>query len=625
MNQFPRAVLAMAMAMALVSAHAVDEPAEKPPDFTRYVPNPNPAVFTEVLTDAEYRARIEFARPLIDRLKASRANLPERGCLVIQVQPGGAAAKAGITVSCIMTEMLGVKINKRDDIANLPDKPSTMKWISPDGVEHSAEGIMRKDLKMAVEDFQRDNPSKLDVDHTDPRWSQEVELASYVGTDDPELSETALARAVKAGMPVSFQLKTVAPGLAMRAALYQQCMDLCVELIPKIKEIKGNPAQLYSFYFNAARSSGHYKEALEMAKKIPDSGRFIADLTAAEKRVAQGTEPRAELPGIAAKKMFHDDLLIRSELLPPGTEMARPAARALNAFCYDVSSTHVVENGRYYNTAFFPAAKNVHFTCRYRVRTEGKVEIVPKLTFDFFIADPKGEKTYEAQVKGRKEFGLLGMPHWDTNMVFNASRMGLQVVAHNASLFSAPEMEHRVDMYALNGWLEIDIDGRMRFLAPQFNLDAMRGMVIEFSGVKARLSHIAFCELLTPDERRAKVDPEINKAFAKGWTRLHRTVQWADHGAIAELLKLGAKVDAITADGLTPLMLAARCNQLETVKLLVKSGAKLDTLDKDGRSALVWANENFADACAEYLMIADPKLNQGGAVKPPRPPDNETF
>src|SRR6185436_16395775 len=57
-------------------------------------------------------------------------------------------------------------------------------------------------------------------------------------------------------------------------------------------------------------------------------------------------------------------------------------------------------------------------------------------------------------------------------------------------------------------------------------------------------------------------------------------------GAVAELRKGGADIEAVNPQGLTPLMLAAREGQDEVVRVLLDSGARINAVDREGLSAL---------------------------------------
>jgi ankyrin repeat protein len=75
------------------------------------------------------------------------------------------------------------------------------------------------------------------------------------------------------------------------------------------------------------------------------------------------------------------------------------------------------------------------------------------------------------------------------------------------------------------------------------------------------------------------------------------------HKSVAEtLINHGADVNQKTTSGDTPLLLAARNNNLEVVKLLIKRGADVNYQDKDARTALEFAFQGQNHAIAQLLM-----------------------
>lgn len=66
---------------------------------------------------------------------------------------------------------------------------------------------------------------------------------------------------------------------------------------------------------------------------------------------------------------------------------------------------------------------------------------------------------------------------------------------------------------------------------------------------------------------------------------LQAAVKRNDTAAVQQLLERGAEVDAMDADGLTPLMLACMNLQEENIRLLVQAGANPDAKNPRGTSA----------------------------------------
>ncbi|AWI26304.1 ankyrin repeat domain-containing protein [Flavobacterium pallidum] len=73
-----------------------------------------------------------------------------------------------------------------------------------------------------------------------------------------------------------------------------------------------------------------------------------------------------------------------------------------------------------------------------------------------------------------------------------------------------------------------------------------------------------------------------------------------DFEVVKKFIEYGASVNE-TSNGMTPLMFAARYNQVEILKLLVEKGADLKAKDANGFTALKYAENSNATAAAEYL------------------------
>src|SRR5688572_2420493 len=79
--------------------------------------------------------------------------------------------------------------------------------------------------------------------------------------------------------------------------------------------------------------------------------------------------------------------------------------------------------------------------------------------------------------------------------------------------------------------------------------------------------------------------------------------------ALLVTVTMGAPV---SPDGLTPLHLAARQNEIETVRKLIKSGAEVNVTNRYGVTPLALACENGNSAIIEALLAggADPNARQ---------------
>ncbi len=86
-------------------------------------------------------------------------------------------------------------------------------------------------------------------------------------------------------------------------------------------------------------------------------------------------------------------------------------------------------------------------------------------------------------------------------------------------------------------------------------------------------------------------------------TPLCAAIVKGDIETVKKFIEYGADVNE-ASDGITPLMLAARFNKVEIVKLLLEKGAKVGTKDERGFTALKYAEMSKATDTLELLKKA---------------------
>lgn len=86
-------------------------------------------------------------------------------------------------------------------------------------------------------------------------------------------------------------------------------------------------------------------------------------------------------------------------------------------------------------------------------------------------------------------------------------------------------------------------------------------------------------------------------------TPLCNAIVKGDLATVKKFIEYGSDVNE-SKNGTTPLMLAARYNKVEIIKLLLENGAKLDTKDERGYTALKYAEFSNANEAIALLKQA---------------------
>ncbi len=86
-------------------------------------------------------------------------------------------------------------------------------------------------------------------------------------------------------------------------------------------------------------------------------------------------------------------------------------------------------------------------------------------------------------------------------------------------------------------------------------------------------------------------------------TPLCNAIAKGDLETVKKFIEYGSDVNE-TKNGTTPLMLAARYNRVEIIKLLLENGARLETKDERGFTALKYAEISKANEAIAYLKQA---------------------
>jgi ankyrin repeat protein len=102
-----------------------------------------------------------------------------------------------------------------------------------------------------------------------------------------------------------------------------------------------------------------------------------------------------------------------------------------------------------------------------------------------------------------------------------------------------------------------------------------------------------------------------------GWTPLHYACSGPDHGVAAFLIAQGAELNARSENGTTPLMMAARYGGGDLVPLLLRAGAEPRAANEQELTAADFAARGGRDAMAKELRrVMQERQRAAEAAKP---------
>lgn len=86
-----------------------------------------------------------------------------------------------------------------------------------------------------------------------------------------------------------------------------------------------------------------------------------------------------------------------------------------------------------------------------------------------------------------------------------------------------------------------------------------------------------------------------------GWTALHYACSGPDQGVTAWLIQQGADINALSPNGSTPLMMAARYGAIQSAEVLLQAGADTRLRNQQGLSAVDFARSAGRDGLVRRL------------------------
>ena len=298
-------------------------PPEKPPEFIERVPAD------------KFPSRMAAAREKLRKQIARLAQAPDYAVQVTLVGEGGVAAKAGVKQGDIIIGVDGRKISNTNEI-----RGDFRKTEIEFEVQSLVDGSIRKfgipfniETGMAYRDFNRGNPLLLDGNWKNTLWKDDLEIAGLVIDKDPNLAETIIARALKAGLIHTPKLDRCGMSLAMQRLDFEGVMSFGYFVN---KAGVGDDTDKRSYFF-AALQCYKLDEAMDCLRAFGDKtnlSRYKPELAhiLSEHKALPVAERHAPPPSVAAQTLYKDDLMLRMDVIQNGSPNVKFGGMAVEQF-----------------------------------------------------------------------------------------------------------------------------------------------------------------------------------------------------------------------------------------------------------------------------------------------------
>ena len=522
------------------------------------------------------RSALNSALARLGFLLEGREKLPEHGIEIISIVPASQAETLGLALGDLVLKIDGKPVLLATDFNRLrTDKPQMVSIYSK-GTGAKEIEIQPGKFGAELRVFNRDNPMGFTGNWSDPRWADEVRIASFLVEGSPELAEAALAKAVAAGMEQNAAVNRFIAQLNINNYRYDEAMTFAYATLQQAPD---DNMAVSMFIFAAA---ANYKlealvEFLKAHPKLPlNENLETFERLVKEHKALPETKRVCLSPRVAAKKMFKDDLTVRGEGFQfwkrpdPKNENAERTLvvdKRIHSLLDEHSTRFELDPGTFYFNGFKPAAKNIYVRCRFFVQPTDKVDNVIKRQFlnlfriALFPYDEKKGKTLDDHADMLTGLGLAvtpGYPSYLTQDHFlNVFKYALpNLNKKDATIVNDGKSEMEIVLAVVDGSVEIIFNGNRVFYGPLGIPDSKLFVTYNAIGTTGSIQIFDVFELLTDEERDANVKPSINTHYRNGMTRMHAAGLHYDKPQIQQLLKLGAKFDLKDDNGLTSMDLA---------------------------------------------------------------------
>lgn len=479
-----------------VAAYSLPPPPHDPAgDPMDWKPPTRPPSIQARYSDEVYVALAKAPREKIDADELRAPGRPVSGLLVQAVLPGTQGAKLGISVGDILMSLDGTPIGQRGEPHPLndmrTDQPQQLAFWSAQGGEKTVNiepgriGITSFDGARLAEIYARSA-------ERDPKWDDDMLVATSTYLTDPSLAETALARAVRAGY--QGQLFN---GLAARIAFEEQRFVDALDFgWPNWSANQRLDADTLRLYYDAALIGFKPEEALDLSARYPDRlprEASVADAVAAYRAMPKSNlaNPIAELDNVRRKRIHPFGVFAPSEgEAGDGSDWCAESLNRNAVLDFEVPSGH------FKTMMLTPGFANVAFCAHYDLHNTDQMARSLANSIAFGLYDMTTANTQWGNPTNRIEVDFLN------DGLCSISAFGLAKVSPDLSVpaVTPTRMTGTLRIVILHNRCEVTLDDKRIYYGPIVADESTRryGLFMIGAGVTGRVNPPVFERLDDP-------------------------------------------------------------------------------------------------------------------------------